>query len=577
MSSLSGTQRPAAWAIDQASWALWILDFLKRTPALLKFILWATAISVVIGWQFGYMAVLMGWGMIGRFAFMAMYMIAQFLLLFSFLSSTKTITKYPGDTGVVSFEKDYYGNEYLVSAVRDWVDSLSIEGKDKLDRMGAEAINGLLLEGPPGTGKTLLAQCLATDSRAAFFGVSGTDFQAMFIGVGPMKVMRMYSKARGAARRFGAAIVFIDEIDSIGGSRGGVTRSGGMGGVTAGGFWGGGGGLGVLSKLLTELDGVKEVGRREQIINKIRAWFSMPKLRSGLVLTIGATNRFDTLDPALVRPGRIDKIIRVDPPDNNSRRKIIEGYLRKVKNEDIDVERLVYDTQGVTPAQLASAIQRSAPRHATNAGREYLIHNDIDMALQEDLVGLRNPIQDLDEGQRRQFAVHEAGHALVAYLERPERRITHVSIVRRGAGVLGYVRDVEQKETYAMPLAYFRANVKVSLAGHVAVDVVLKQPWTGAAADFQHVRFYMRKLASFGEWGIPFTEGDPLENAYIAGKANEWLQVAIKETYELIKNNRDMLDTLTDALIEKSELTSEEVYAILEGGPDETPGDSEPG
>lgn len=563
-------QRPAAWLIDQASWALWFFDYLKRNPGLLRFVLWSIAISAIIGWQFGFVVVLTGWGMIARFAFMAVYMIAQFLLLFSFLSSTKTITKYPGDVGVVTFEKDYYGNEYLVSAVRDWVQSLSIEGKDKLDKMGAEAINGLLLEGPPGTGKTLLAQCLATDSNAAFYGVSGTDFQAMFIGVGPMKVMRMYSKARGAARRFGASIVFIDEIDSIGGNRGGVTRGGGIGGVSAGGFWGGGG-LGVLSKLLTELDGVKEVGRREQIINSLRTWFGVSPLRQGLVLTIGATNRFDTLDPALIRPGRIDKVIRVDPPDNNSRRKIIEGYLRKVKNEGIDVERLVYDTQGVTPAQLASAIQRSAPRHATNAGRDHITHIDIDMALQEDLVGLRNPIQDLDEGQRHQIAVHEAGHALVAYLERPERRITHVSIVRRGAGVLGYMRDVEQKETYAMPLTYFRANAKVSLAGHIAVDIVLGQPWTGAVADFQHVRFYLRRLASFGEWGIPFTEGDPLENSYIAKKAEEWLQKAIAETYDLVKQNRRLLDTLTDALLEKDELTSEEVYAILDGGPDEEP------
>ena len=128
---------------------------------------------------------------------------------------------------------------------------------------------------------------------------------------------------------------------------------------------------------------------------------------------------------------------------------------------------------------------------------------------------------------------------------------------------MGYVRDVEQKEVYAMPLSYYRANVKVSVAGHVAVDLVMGQPWTGAETDFNHVRFYMRRLAAFGEWGIPFTTGDPLENEYIARRANEWLQEAIKEVYELLKQKRGKLDIITNALLEKSELTSEEIYEII--------------
>ena len=563
MTKLTILQRPIAWVIDRVSFFLWLLDFLNRNPGIRSIVLWAAGITSLVGFLISWSVAFLVWSFVGRLAFAAVFMIAQFLFLFTFLSSTKTIEKYPGDKGTVSFGSDYYGNEYLVEAVRQWVGSLSKEGKRKLDDMGAEAIHGILLEGPPGTGKTLLAMCLATDSHAAFFGVSGTDFQAMFIGVGPMKVMRMYSKARKAARRFGSCVVFIDELDAIGGNRGGVTdRNQPVAGGMAGGMFGGGG-LGVLSKLLTELDGIKEVGRRDQIINRMRAAFTIPPLYQGLVLTIGATNRMSALDPALIRPGRIDKILRVDPPDTASRRKIIQGYLKKVKNEGIDVERLVSDTQGVTPAQLASAIQRSAPRYAINSGRDKITHADVDMALQEDLVGLPNPISDMDPQQARQVAIHESGHALVASIVRPERRITHVSTVRRGAGILGYVRDVEQKEVYAMPLSYYRANVKVSVAGHVAVDLVMGQPWTGAEADFNHVRFYMRRLAAFGEWGIPFTTGDPLENEYIARRANEWLQEAIKEVYELLKQKRGKLDIIANALLEKSELTSEEIYEII--------------
>ena len=194
-------------------------------------------------------------------AVMMLMGILHMVVLFTFLSNTKTIEIMPGQKGNFSFGEDYFGNPVLVDAVRQWVSSLGPKGKAHLDAMGAHPINGLLLHGPPGTGKTLLAQCLATESDAAFFGTSGTDYQAMFVGVGPMKIMRMYAKARKAAIRFGAAIVFIDEIDAIGGNRGGVSSSSG---VSSGGMFGGGE-LGVLSTLLTELDGIQQVNRLFEI------------------------------------------------------------------------------------------------------------------------------------------------------------------------------------------------------------------------------------------------------------------------------------------------------------------------
>ncbi len=560
-------QRPIEVIIDWVSWPIWFLDFVKRNKSFRDALIYFTIISVGTIFLFGMGIYLMGLMTLGQIALSLVIMIGQFVVLFSFLSSTKTIELYPGQEGLFTFEKDYFGNEVLVSAVREWVSSLGIKAKQYLDEMGAEAINGILLEGPPGTGKTLLAQCLATESGAAFFGTSGTDYQAMFIGVGPMKIMKMYSKARKAAARFGAAIVFIDEIDAIGGNRGGVSGSGGN---TTGGLFGGGG-LGVLSKLLTELDGTKEVGRRFEIINAIRRIFGIQEIAQGLVLTMGATNRIGVLDPALTRPGRIDKIIQVPPPDKTSRRAIIEGYLRKVKHDidDIDIDGMVEDTAGVTPAQIASAIQRSAPRYAMNAKRLYIVQADIDSAFQEDLVGLANPIADWDREQKKSVAIHEAGHAILAWLVRPDKRITTVSIIRRGGGILGYVRDVETKEVFTMPLERLAANIMVSLAGHYAVVQEMGEPWTGASSDFEHVRFYLGQLAMAGRFGgIPFQMGgvrgnDPFVSERIKERADTYLQDVIRGTRKLLDANRPLLLRVAAALMQKEELTSRDFYAIV--------------
>jgi len=549
--------------VDIVSWPLWIYDFLKRHSSIRSFIIVLLVVSTLIIVNFG-IAVWIGIvGFVGRLAFMMLFMIGQFLLLFTFLSSTKNIELYPGDKGMFSFDKDYFGNEYLVNAVRQWISSLSAEGKEKLDEMGAEAINGMLFEGPPGTGKTLLAQCLASDSHAAFFGCSGTDFQAMFIGVGPMKVMRLFSKARAAAARYGASIVFIDEIDAVGGNRGGVSGNQPMG-MQSGGMFGGGG-LGVLSKILTEMDGTKEVSRRDQVRNRLYGWMGIPPIRTGLVLTIGATNRVAALDPALIRPGRLDKIIRIDPPDKTSREKIIHGYLRKVTHsDDVEVARLVEDTGGVTPAQLASAIQRGAPRFAINDGRKFINHLDIEKALQEDLVGLANPISDFEPIQKKQVAVHESGHAVVSYILQPQRRITHVSIIRRGSGILGYMMDVEKKEVFSMPIKNIAARIQIAIAGHIATELVLGEAWTGASFDFDHVRFYLRKMAELGEFGgIPFEGNDPFVSTRIKERADRYLQKAIQGTRLLLIEHMDMVLAMTDVLIFQDELNSNEVYELL--------------
>ena len=437
-------------AISIISIIIYAPVWLWKHKSLRNVLFWASILCLLIAEFFGLAALFGLVSQVARFAMAMIFMVAQFAFLFFFLSSTKNIETVPGDKGLVSFDGDYFGNEYLVESIKEWVSLMSRDGQVELKKLGAKPINGLLLIGPPGTGKTLLAQCLATSTDSAFIGMSGTDFQAMFIGVGPMKVMRTKTKAQQKADQYGSCIVFIDEIDAIGGSRGGVEgeKNQPQGGAAGGLF--GGGGLGVLSKLLTVMDETKELTLRRQIVNKMRGWYGYEPVTQGQVLWMGATNRPTALDPALTRPGRIDKMIRVDPPDRESRKKIIQGYLNKIVHDDsVDVDRLTDDLQGVTPAQISSSIERSAARYTINDKRDKISMRDIEEAFQEDIVGLANPITNFAPRQKEQVAVHEAGHAVASHILFPQKRITTVSIIRRGSGDLGYMRDGEQEEIYA--------------------------------------------------------------------------------------------------------------------------------
>lgn len=542
--------------------------WLWRNKSLRNILLWVAILSLLIIYFFS-LSVLFGLvSQLLSFALSAVFMIAQFAILFFFLSSTKNIETMPGDEGLVHFDTDYFGNDYLVKSIKEWVALMSRDGQKKLKLLGAKPINGLLLVGPPGTGKTLLAQCLATSTESAFIGMSGTDFQAMFIGVGPMKVMRTKSKAQQKANEVGSCIIFIDEIDAIGGSRGGVEgeKSSPQGGAAGGLF--GGGGLGVLSKLLTVMDESKELSLRKQIINRMREFYGYIPVTQGQILWMGATNRPTALDPALTRPGRIDKILRVDPPDRKSREQIIEGYLSKIVHDDtVDVKRLTDDLQGVTPAQIESSIERSAARYTLNDGRDKISMIDIEKAFQEDLVGLANPIANFDPKQKKQVAVHESGHAVVSYLLRPDKRITTVSIIRRGSGILGFMRDVEREEIYARPLEDLAAMIQVLWAGHIATEIILGKTWTGASKDIEIIQRIITQLALHGEFAgkIPLNSREPFASREIKKAADEYMIRTQKGTRKILMANKSMLENLTEVLFEKEEIYSEEIYKVLEG------------
>lgn len=485
-----------------------------------------------------------------------MYMIVQFVGLFWYMAKTRATEVYPGQKGVITFD-DYWGQPHLKAAVQQWTQLLTERGK--FDEMGGRPINGLLLTGPPGTGKTYLAKALAGSASVPFYGVDGSSFRAMFWGVDVLKVRSFFSRLRKDAKLWGGAVGFLDEIDAIGRS-----RTGGQGGQMAmGGGMMGMAGMGALNRLLYEMDGIDEVPAMDEAKNRVRAFFELPLVDPGRILVMASTNVPEVLDQALVRSGRFSVKIQVDKPDRGSRRAVIEGYLKQIRHDGyIDVESLVADTNGRTPADLMVAITQFAIRRALFDGRDTVSQLDIEMALQEQAMGLENPISDLDPRQQWQIAVHEAGHAVALHLLKPEKRIVCLTIVRRDRA-LGYMMPVDQVDIYALPLQEIWKDVYVSLGGDVATEVILGERWTGAAADIEGIKgraWYLHRHGWFGR--IPFSEKPEGEDLKFLG---EQISAAQESLRRLLKANQETLIHLAEELVDKKTLTYAEVKAILEG------------
>jgi cell division protease FtsH len=519
--------------------------------------IWAALNPVVLN------LILLGLSFGFQIAFALAFAILQFVAIFWFMSQTKVEVIRPSDPKHVTFD-DYKGQPNLVKLVCQWISLLS--DREQFQQMGGQFINGLLLYGEPGTGKTLLAKAMAGEAGIAFISIEGSGFRGMFWGVDVLRMIWYVGKARRLAREYGACIAYIDEIDAVGTSRGGVMGGGGGGGQVG---MGGGspfmGGTGALTRLLYEMDGIGDLTRTEKWIARLYKLFHKPPpLRQWHVLYMGSTNRPDVLDPALTRPGRFDRTIVVDKPDRSGRREIIKHYLSKIKHDDtVDVEALVSDTAWATPAKIMSAVTKDAVRLALFDDRNQVSQRDIELAFQEQAMGLENPIEEMEEDQRRQVAYHEAGHAVVQYYLRPDERIVRVSIVRRSEA-LGYVLPVPNYDIYALPLRVIVADILVSLAGHVAVKVFLGEYWTGATSDFQNIRGRIRTLASLGYFGPPLSETALLsQRDWKDTSAEHFWNQAEESTERLLIQHRVEVEAVANALLERGDLTGKECLEII--------------
>jgi ATP-dependent Zn protease len=512
---------------------------------------------------------------LGRFVLYAGLIIGQFGLMFWFLGRARTYTIWPGtESQGISFA-DYRGQPELLDQAKQIVTLL--RGVRAFEAAGGEPLNGLLLEGPPGTGKTWLAKAISTEAGVPFFYIDGSGMQSMFFGIAPLKVMNLYRKARNAAKEYGAAIIFIDEVDSVG-SRGGVAQKrdsaeepllrstrlpimfGGMNGAN----------IGLLSTLLVEMSGFSQ---EHGWWARKRAWWYKTVLRrkppkpKKRILTIGATNRIQALDPALLRPGRFDKKIRVDAPDLEGRRDIFEYYLTKMAHdESMDPLTLAVETPFYTPADIKYLLNE-ALRYALFDGRTYMTYRDFKMAQPEHEAGLRTPIKNLTREAKYRLAAHEAAHAIAIRLYMPDYRISRITIIQQGFA-LGHVSSMPATENfhYLNTYEWLRNRLNVSVAGK-AGEMEFGGPeeqTLGVGGDFANIRAVLRQMAGAGMFGPLGMTGDPETYSEVRELMEETFLMALDEVRIALRLHREMGEQLIHLLLEKEELLADEVEAFFD-------------
>jgi len=540
-------------------------DFLSGLFRLWKWLLVIAVVGFMI-WTFvlpafGLAGMLQGMIIVAsvmfQLLFAILFMVIQFVALFWFLARARIYWIMPGETGV-GF-KDYRGNPEVLEAAQRVVTLL--RGVKEFKQMGGELTRGILLLGPPGTGKSYLAQCISTEAGVPFGYISAPSMQSMFMGISNITVMRLYGKARKLSERYGACILFIDEIDAIGSS-----RSGGMGmpmGAMGGMF---GGGSGLLNELLIQMDPPpSDRNWRQKLLRK----FGIKKERAKLppVLTMAATNLAEVLDQALLRPGRFDRKIVVDPPDFDGRKDVIKYYLDKVSHEDFDMDRLAYDTIGYTPASIKFVINEAVISAHFN-GRTKFSYDDWLLALENHELGLRHPIKNMSQEDKRRLAYHEAGHAVAQAKLLPKEKVHKVTIIRHGTA-LGLSQSKPLQEQYTASKEELLAHIQISLASRAAEELFLNIQLNGVTSDLDHAT--QLAYLCLNVWGMNGTLVSVPTLARMGGGAggsdpreiDRLLRDQFIKVKQFLQANSDLVVAVAETLLQKLELNADEIDRII--------------
>ncbi len=443
------------------------------------------------------------------------------------------------ETGITF--KDVAGEDEAKESLTEIVDFLHNPGK--YTKIGAKLPKGALLVGPPGTGKTLLAKAVAGEAHVPFYPLSGSDFVEMFVGVGASRVRDLFKNATENA----PCIIFIDEIDAIGRSR--DSRMGGNDEREQ-----------TLNQLLSEMDG-----------------FDSTK---GL-LVLGATNRPEILDPALLRPGRFDRRVVVDKPDLNGRISILKVHSKDVLlDETVDFKEIALATSGAVGADLANMMNEAAINAVKN-GRNAVSQKDLFEAVEVVLVGKEKKDRIMSKEERRIVSYHEVGHALVSALQKHSEPVQKITIVPRTMGALGYVMNVPEEEKYLSTKKELEARLVELMGGRAAEEIVFETVTTGAANDIQQATNLARAMVTqygmsekFGLMGL-----ESQENQYLTGRTvlncgdataadidqevMKILKNAYDEAIRLLSDDREAMDKIAAFLIEKETITGKEFMKIF--------------
>ncbi|TBL74617.1 AAA family ATPase [Paenibacillus thalictri] len=523
-----------------------------------KFLIWL-AVLVIIGvllWAGGPSAWMVALGIgqvVLQLLFAVMFMIVQFVALFWFLARGRTYWILPGETGATW--DDYRGNPEIVENAKRIVTLL--KGVKEFKEMGGEAIRGFLLCGPPGTGKSYLAQVIANEAQVPFAYASAPSFQNMFFGVGNLKVMSLYKKARKLAKVYGACIIFIDEIDAIG-----MRRQSGGGGA---GMFGMGGGSGLLNELLLQMDPPNlDNSRIAKLLRSLG--LRRKKAERPAVLTVAATNLPDVLDPALLRPGRFDRQLWVDVPDYDGRVDIFRYYLKKVKqDETLTPEKASLDTIGYSPAQIKHIVNESVVI-AHQRGAQLAGYEDFRNAMETYEWGLKQPLRSMSEDEKRNVAYHEAGHAVAQYLLKPHERVWKVTIIRRG-GALGLAATKPTQERYNQSDSEMLGEIQVCLAARAAEEEFLHKKLNGVTSDLRQATqlagAYLGMVGMGDElfsWLATGSQADALRS--LRPKINELLKEQMLQVKQLVKEHAEFVHAIAEELLLRGDLSGEEIEQI---------------
>ena len=437
---------------------------------------------------------------------------------------------------------DVAGEDEAKEQLQEIVDFLHNPGK--YQAIGATMPKGALLVGPPGTGKTLLAKAVAGEAEVPFFSISGSEFVEMFVGMGAAKVRDLFKQANEKA----PCIVFIDEIDTIGKKR----DSAGVGGNDER--------EQTLNQLLTEMDG-----------------FDGSK---GVVI-LAATNRPETLDPALLRPGRFDRRIPVELPDLEGREAILKVHAKKVKlGDNVDFHAIARAAAGASGAELANMVNEAALRAVRN-GRTYVIQEDLEESIEVVIAGYQKKNAVLSDKEKLIVAYHETGHALVAALQSHSAPVTKITIIPRTSGALGYTMQVEERDQYLLSKEELENKIATYAGGRAAEKLIFGSITTGASNDIEQMTKLARAMITrygmsdeFGMMALETVNGQYLGGdtslacaAETAAIVDEKAKTLLKKEYEkamdLLKNNKQKLHELAKYLYEKETITGDEFMQIL--------------
>ena len=446
------------------------------------------------------------------------------------------------ETGVTF--ADVAGEEEAKEALTEIVDFL--HNPEKYAQIGAKLPKGALLVGPPGTGKTLLAKAVAGEAKVPFFSISGSEFVEMFVGMGAAKVRDLFKQAQEKA----PCIVFIDEIDTIGKKRDGS----GMGGNDER--------EQTLNQLLTEMDGFDS--------------------RKGVVI-LAATNRPDTLDPALLRPGRFDRRVPVELPDLQGRAAILKVHAKDVRMaEDVDFLAIARATSGASGAELANIINEGALR-AVRMGRGLVTQEDLEESVETVIAGAQRKSAVISPEEKRIVAYHETGHALVAALQSHSAPVTKITIVPRTSGALGYTMQVDQGERNLMSRTELLNKIATLTGGRAAEELIFgaDNMTTGASNDIEQATKLARAMITRYGMSDDFdmVALETVTNQYLGGDTSlacaaetasridalvvDTVKAAHQKAAGLLRDNQDKLHALAEYLLEKETITGEEFMALL--------------